>query len=182
MGLLKTFFYYSRNEKRAISILLILLIAIILINYIVDFDNSSNTVEIDPKQIAACDSFIYMIRNKDIKTSLVTPKYIKFDPNLADSFTFVNLGLNNHVINNIIKYRNKGGHFYTPKDLSKIYGLDSNTYKILEEYIVIKKNKKEYTNRDKIAISDIRTESRLEEHTSELQSHYLMSYAVFIWK
>ncbi|MDP4277059.1 MAG: helix-hairpin-helix domain-containing protein, partial [Bacteroidota bacterium] len=60
-----------------------------------------------------------------------------FNPNTADSATLVSLGLKPWVAKNIVKYRRKGGQFRKPEDLSKIYGLESSTFRALLPYIRI---------------------------------------------
>lgn len=60
-----------------------------------------------------------------------------FDPNIADSSTFIRLGLPPFIAGNIIKYRNKGGVFKRRKDFSRIYGIDSAKYALLHSYIHI---------------------------------------------
>ena len=64
-------------------------------------------------------------------------KLNEFDPNTADSQTFVSLGIKSFIVKNIIKYRNKGGVFRKPEDFSKIYGLDKSTFEALSPYIYI---------------------------------------------
>ena len=61
-----------------------------------------------------------------------------FDPNFADSATFVSLGLKPYIAKNIIRYRSKGGKFKKPDDLAKIYGLNNDDFKRLKPYIQIK--------------------------------------------
>lgn len=60
-----------------------------------------------------------------------------FDPNTADSSTFLSLGLPSWMAGNILRYRAKGGNFRKPEDLRKIYGLTEKQYKTLLPYISI---------------------------------------------
>lgn len=59
-----------------------------------------------------------------------------FDPNHATLDQLVQLGLPNRVIDNIIKYRSKGGKFYKKEDFKRLYGLDDATYQRLAPYLV----------------------------------------------
>lgn len=71
-----------------------------------------------------------------------------FDPNIATAKDFIHLGLNTKIANNIIKYRNKGGHFNKKEDFKKIYGVNLDIYQRLEPYIdipVSSKRKEEIT-------------------------------------
>lgn len=58
-----------------------------------------------------------------------------FNPNTADSTTLSRLGLSHRVINNLMRYRQKGGYFRKPDDLSKIYGLSEEKFLELKPYI-----------------------------------------------
>lgn len=60
-----------------------------------------------------------------------------FDPNSADSATFIKLGVGQRVASRIIRYRNRGGRFRTSSDLSAIYGMDSAVFLMLEPWIRI---------------------------------------------
>ncbi|MDD2560606.1 MAG: helix-hairpin-helix domain-containing protein [Bacteroidales bacterium] len=60
-----------------------------------------------------------------------------FDPNTADSLQLQALGLSSFVQSNILKYRARGGVFRQKSDFAKIYGLEQETYKILEPYIML---------------------------------------------
>ena len=61
-----------------------------------------------------------------------------FDPNTIDEAGFAQLGLREKTIHTIINYRNKGGHFYKPEDLRKIYGLMAAEADKLIPYVKIK--------------------------------------------
>ena len=50
------------------------------------------------------------------------------------------LGLRDKTIKTIENYRNKGGHFYKPEDLQRIYGLHNDEYERLKPYIKIESN------------------------------------------
>lgn len=60
-----------------------------------------------------------------------------FDPNLASSEQFQELGMPKFIAERIIKYRSKGGQFRKKEDLQKIYGLQTALYEQLEPYINI---------------------------------------------
>ncbi|MGN1236439.1 MAG: ComEA family DNA-binding protein [Bacteroidaceae bacterium] len=76
-----------------------------------------------------------------------------FDPNTADSATFVSLGLRPKTAVTIIHYRNAGGVFRAPDDLGRIYTLSQKDYLRLKPYIRIspqyQKSKKQYQSSKK---------------------------------
>ena len=68
-----------------------------------------------------------------------TPKgeLFYFDPNTLSTSDWKRLGLREKTIKTIENYLNKGGHFYKPGDLQKIYGLHIDEYERLKPYIKI---------------------------------------------
>src|SRR5687767_7242716 len=60
-----------------------------------------------------------------------------FDPNTITTSGWKRLGLRHKTIQTIEKYLSKGGHFYKPGDLQKIYSLKTEEYERLEPYIRI---------------------------------------------
>lgn len=75
-------------------------------------------------------------KNKDIN---ITPFY--FDPNNLPVSEWKKLGLKDHQIEMIKKYELKGGKFYQPEHLAKMYSISDEEFKILEPYIVIEKKR-----------------------------------------
>lgn len=65
--------------------------------------------------------------------TVITPHL--FDPNTATIAELQALGLPEKVVNNLNKFRSKGGKFLTKKDFAKIYGLDQNVYVQLKDYL-----------------------------------------------
>jgi competence ComEA-like helix-hairpin-helix protein len=60
-----------------------------------------------------------------------------FDPNTLSPAGWQKLGVRNKTIKTIQNYLSKGGHFYKPGDLEKVYGLHRNEYERLAPYIRI---------------------------------------------
>jgi DNA uptake protein ComE-like DNA-binding protein len=88
----------------------------------------------------------YLILNESISEykKELTPPEAKintvryyFDPNQVTYDELMKLGFNSRQAQNLISYRGKGGKFKTKQDLLKIYGIDDNLYRSLEDYIVI---------------------------------------------
>ena len=60
-----------------------------------------------------------------------------FDPNSIQASEWKRLGLRDKTIKTIENYLSKGGHFYKPEDLKKIYGLYDDDYERLKPYVKI---------------------------------------------
>lgn len=138
----KDFFYYSRGERRAIYVLLVL-IALLLIALVLIpgyharqqqgvLQKDSTGLKKEAGDIGHKLQKNMVVGGKDIGVSL-TP----FDPNLADSIELSRLGLPPFVVRNILKYRLKGGRFTSPESLARIYGLTEEKFLELKPYISI---------------------------------------------
>ncbi len=64
-------------------------------------------------------------------------RLFNFDPNTLNADGFMDLGLSPKLANTIINYRNKGGRFFKPSDIKKIYGLSAGQAETLIPYIHI---------------------------------------------
>jgi competence protein ComEA len=71
-----------------------------------------------------------------VKSNATTEVFL-FDPNTLSQDGWKRLGLKDKTIQTIEKYRNKGGRFYKPEDLEKIWGLPNGFYERVKDYIRI---------------------------------------------
>jgi competence ComEA-like helix-hairpin-helix protein len=74
------------------------------------------------------------------ENAIVKGELFYFDPNTISSSDWKRLGLRDKTIKTIENYLSKGGHFYKPEDLQKIYGLHNDEYERLKSYIKIESN------------------------------------------
>lgn len=72
-----------------------------------------------------------------------------FDPNKATADDWKKLGVREKTIGTILKYRSKGGRFYKPEDLKRIYGLRPEEVERLLPYVAIAENEKSISMADK---------------------------------
>ena len=141
----KDFFYYSKSERRAVWILLFLIVLLLSIHILVQ-DDSESIVEGKILKDSAIwvnspvESKKYVHFDHSGKTDMILEDNFclkPFDPNLADSIELSRLGLSSYVIRNILKYREKGGHFTSAESLSRIYGLTEEKWLELKPYVRI---------------------------------------------
>jgi len=69
--------------------------------------------------------------------SIVTKELFHFNPNQVSFEELIRLGFTQVAAHNLINYRSKGGKFYKPEDLRKIYGVDSSFYLSISSFISI---------------------------------------------
>ena len=152
----KDFFYFTKTERQGIIVLVVLVIGVYTIPALLQaFSGPEKT---DPTEQAKSEKeyneFISSIKEakQDKKYPVYrgrysSPAYPKkeirpaaFDPNTADSATFLSLRLPTWMAGNILRYRRKQGRFRRPEDFRKIYGLTEEQYRTLYPYIQITKD------------------------------------------
>lgn len=102
------------------------------------------------------------------KTAAPMGELFYFDPNTASVADWKRLGLRDKTIATIQNYLSKGGHFYQPEDIGKIWGLHDDEVERLQPYVRIAASanvdkynrspgfeKKEYAYEKKMATVDI---------------------------
>lgn len=139
----KDYFYFTRGERKGIIILIISIVSVIGFNFYL----SQTEVETDnvlDEELETCKDFIASIRKKEQSKRINSYHkeereivLVPFDPNIADSATFVRLGLRPYIAHNILRYRAKGGKFPTPEAFAKIYGIEEEQFQALLPYIII---------------------------------------------
>ncbi len=157
----KAYFHFSKKDRIAAIILLILIIAFCIAPFFYHpFNNQPiATVSTLDQELAKQDidttvatneqiAFIPPDESETINSS--TNELFQFDPNTLDAIGFKRLGLHDNTINTILKYRSKGGHFWKADDFRKIYSLRKNDADRLIPYVqitgqqtVVKEDKKQ---------------------------------------
>lgn len=148
----KHFFYFSKTERWAVVILLIIIVLALFYIHFLPFLSTGKEEKLNADDIS--DYFDFMNLLEETKYSKKENEFsgfssanpskkerFLFDPNLADSATFIHLGLKPYQARNILNYRRKGGRFKSASDFSKIYGLDKQLYEELVPYIAISSEK-----------------------------------------
>lgn len=75
-----------------------------------------------------------------------TGELFYFDPNTATTADWQRLGVRDKTIATIQNYLSKGGHFYKPEDIGKIWGLHEDEVERLLPYIQIAEKERSYAD------------------------------------
>ena len=145
---LNQYFSFSKAEKNGTLVLVVLIILVlagylilpkIIVNRSTDFTDFKNEIEAFEQLISSAEDDVLPLKNRE-KTfeNMDDIKFFEFDPNDLSVDKWKHLGLSEKTINTIRKYLKKGGRFYEPEDLKKIYGLKMDWYKRAEPYIKIR--------------------------------------------
>lgn len=147
-------FGFSKSEFNGL-ILLILIIAL-LKSFPLIYDYYKPIEKDDPNLLASIQKITitdrertYYTRGKteDLKVK-PAPKLFRFDPNTIDAEGWQLLGLSPKQAQSIVNYRNKGGKFYKPEDLQKMYTITPAMYTKLLPYVGIESRNQPYTGKD----------------------------------
>jgi competence ComEA-like helix-hairpin-helix protein len=155
-------FNFSKKNRNAAFVLFALIVIITAANFF--YNPYSNQPEISittlEQELAkqgidtasnADEQIAYVPLEESEITNNSTSELFPFDPNTLDASGFKRLGLQDKIINTIIKYRSKGGQFRKPDDLRKIYTLSKEDADRLVPYVQIAGQQPNFTGSDKIA-------------------------------
>ncbi len=177
----KEYFSFTKKERNAIIILGLLALLFSLLPTIFPFlvkDDIELVVDtVTQRELAALE--ILPDKKENTTTSyadadLYQPKESKFEkyrrekaagelfsfnPNTAVAEDWKRLGLRDKTIQTILKYRSKGGKFYKPEDLQRIYGLHTDEYERLLPYVQIESPTKTIAEQTTVS-AEIKTERK----------------------
>ena len=158
---IKDYLTFTRKEKIGILVIVGLILLTLFLPPMLKKSSTYNATQIDTAWIAAVkklvvkvpdssndpyrenydeDAYAYQYdrkKNNYYETKNAGAELFYFDPNTITTTDWKRLGLRDKTIQTIEKYLSKGGHFYKPGDLQRIYGLRTEEYKRLEPYIRI---------------------------------------------
>ncbi len=116
---LRSWFGFTRRERRSTSILLVIIIFILAVRFIIP---EKRMDIIDVTDSISGFGAPSLFAEGEIKP---TGRLFPFDPNTVSYDSLVDLGLASTEARTLIKYRSRGGKFRYPKDIRKIFGIDS---------------------------------------------------------
>src|SRR6185312_7233704 len=153
----KAYFSFTLKERRGVVVIVIAIFIIIMMGYLYPFFIKNETFshsefqnEIAKLDVEKNDTTKYASKNfnnelyddytpNENKTYKPVPSEVfSFDPNTASTADWKRLGIRDKTIHTIQNYLSKGGKFYKPEDISKIWGLSPVDAKRLMPYVSIK--------------------------------------------
>jgi competence protein ComEA len=177
----KEYFSFTKKERNAIIILGLLALLFSLLPTIFPFlvkDDIELVVDtVAQRELAALeilpdkndnttasysDADLYQPKESKFekyRREKITGELYSFNPNTITAEEWKRLGLRDKTIQTILKYRSKGGKFYKPEDLQRIYGLHTNEYERLLPFVQIESKPK--TISEPVTVStELKTERR----------------------
>lgn len=138
----RDYFGFSRTETRGLFMLLLLITVAIFTSIYIEKTATAGYQD-KAADLMILDSLLIeleSLQQQPIAYRENLDRYEElflFNPNEASFETFRQLGINEKLAARILSYRSKGGRFYLPKDLLKIYDFPVSLYQKLEAYIDI---------------------------------------------
>ena len=160
---LKQYLYFTKKDRNAIIIFIILITGGIVLNEIIKrFPSKSNY-----------DYFKFARELEEWEKSQVSIKknskiLFPFNPNTISENELDSLLLPDFVIGNLLSYRNAGGKFYKSSDLKKIYGMNDSIFQGIESFIVIPKERQVQQNEDLLV--EVEPQGSFDPNTSDENS------------
>lgn len=156
-SILSSYLTFTKKERRGIITVLILILFFSTLPFLypqfikektINADNFKKEIEgLNIKQDTAAgftkknytddDSYSNYYQPSEKKYSSSKGELFYFDPNTASAAEWQRLGVKEKTIGTIQNYLSKGGHFYKPEDISKIWGLHKEEVERMIPYIQI---------------------------------------------
>jgi competence protein ComEA len=134
--ILQDYFTFSRNERKGIIVLLILIFLLAVANKVIFY--FEKPAKIDVALLDSARQELGMaIDSINQKESL--HKLFLFNPNTIDSLGLDSLDIPTSIKLNLLKFRSKGGRFYSNTDFRKIYGVTDELFKQVSPFLLFEK-------------------------------------------
>jgi competence protein ComEA len=134
MNFLSDYFTSNRRERRGTFLLCVLVLLLLAASWAAPFFRGEESVDFSAfeRQIAALEPM-----NAEAPVTKTRGRLFRFDPNTLSFEGWLELGLTKPQAATILRYREKGGHFYRKTDLDRIYVLSEADIARLEPYVHI---------------------------------------------
>lgn len=132
--LIRDYFTFSRNERRGITILLIIIFLLAITNKVIfKFETPAriDSALLDSSRVKL-GAF-----NDSVTANSFSRKLFVFDPNIIDTLALDSLNISENIKRNLVKYRNMGGKFHAPEDFRKLYGMTELIYNRVAPFLKI---------------------------------------------
>ncbi len=142
--IIQDYFSFSRKERNGLLVLLMLIILFSVANHLLFLFEDDGAFSPDESWEL---QFVDENQNREQKQE---KSLFFFNPNTIDSLAIDSLAIPSKIKQNILKYRSKGGRFFSAEDLSRIYGMTDSLYQVLKEYVQIDDPKTKHISQSSI--------------------------------
>ena len=131
--IIRDYFTFSRNERKGIVVLLILIFLLAVVNKAIFYFEKPAKID-----TALLDSARHKLGafNDSLNQQEVLSILFFFNPNTIDSLGLDSLDIPTSIKLNLLKFRSKGGKFYTNADFRKIYGVTDQLFNQVSPFLL----------------------------------------------
>jgi len=176
----KNYFNFNRGERAGIIVVIAIIIVVLAYPYLIKStfkDNREafeqfrqeivlfeNSLQHNSDSIQLARKLDFQQMDKSIAENKINP--FPFNPNQLPSEQWSKMGLKDWQIKVIKNYEAKGGHFYKKEDFKKMFCISPSEYAILEPYISIPTQKKEFAE-VKTEVKEVRKKVLVDLNTAD---------------
>jgi competence ComEA-like helix-hairpin-helix protein len=124
---------FSRNERKGITILIVIIFILAVANKVIFYFETPAKLD-----TSLLDSAHFMLNEKTELANLSsgTQSLFTFNPNTIDGNALDSLLVPREIKRNLLKFREKGGRFYSANDFRKIYGMNDSIFERVGPYLL----------------------------------------------
>lgn len=146
------FFHFNKQERNGVFVLCVIIAVLFGVRLLMPLvNNDLNSVQFitipppDLKQVNNSETELTPnnVTKGSAETNISNERFV-FNPNTISAEDAQKLGMSKKLSATLSNFRNKGGKFFKPEDLKKLYGLPPQLYEELESYILIPNSKSEF--------------------------------------
>jgi competence protein ComEA len=146
------FFHFNKQERNGIFILCVIIVVLfglrLLMPLLYNDSNSVQFITIAPSKLKEGKNSETELAADNVTKSIsevkISNERFVFNPNTVSEEDAQKLGMSKKLSATLINFRNKGGKFFKPEDLKKLYGLPLELYEELESYILIPNSRSDF--------------------------------------
>ena len=131
--IIQDYFTFSRNERKGITILLVIIFLLAIANKVIFYFETPARIDTNLIDSTRIEMNLF---NGSVNNLAEENTLFQFNPNTVDRDALDSLALPEGVKRNILKFREKGGKFYSSTDFMKIYGVTELIYKQIEPFLI----------------------------------------------
>ncbi|HCY42315.1 MAG TPA: hypothetical protein DHV48_13325 [Prolixibacteraceae bacterium] len=130
--IVQDYFTFSRNERKGITILLVIIFILAIANKVIFYFETPGKIDIVLLDSARNEMNLPENSNN---TEASTTTLFMFNPNTISDEALDSLSLHAGIKRNILKFREKGGKFYAEADFRKIYGVTDSIFNEVRPFL-----------------------------------------------
>jgi competence protein ComEA len=135
------FFHFNKQERNGVFILCLIIIVLfafrLAMPHMYKGDSQVQLITADLKSSQKLSENMDADNKHSKREVFVSAQRFVFNPNTLTQEDAEKLGFSKKLSTTLINFRSKGGKFFKPEDLKKLYGLSPRLYEELESYVLI---------------------------------------------